>query len=400
MKTNKLICKALSLVALLCMGQTAAWAQAVTGKRYNLTEYRTNILSSVSAVLTNGTNVGNSYQNGISNVFDNNDGTYWRSTLLGNVNIDFTFRSAQTIDRIEIMQGGNTQERSNYITVYSSNTGNRWSEVQRFELDRSDQTVFLYLSQTLTTRYLRLQLHPDRISGNNDAYRAAINEIDFSYASEQPLGTIQHKDPKWIDLKTQLNHSDQAVGTFDFDQPRFDPIMSSSTEGIQASHTYIDTLYVHKGSLIELSVPTKMENAWNSTSSTQTYQRWYSYRTDATFETETHSGAYDLLTPKDDGNYYRFSNGYVGYPLGARFSGADFYYPTNEEFNEMFPNAVGNPNIDNDWYVVACDISSYTDFTETFTSKGNTETNRTNLAEEFAQTAITSRPFRCAPFII
>ena len=382
MKTNKLICKALSLVALLCMGQTAAWAQAVTGKRYNLTEYETNILSSVSAVLTDGTNVGNSYQNGISNVFDNNDGTYWKSTLLGNVNIDFTFRSAQTIDRIEIMQGGNTQERSNYITVYSSN-GDRWSEVQRFELDRNDQTVFLYLSQTLTTRYLRLQLHPDRISGDNDAYRAAINEIDFSYASEQPLGTIQHKDPKWIDLKTQLNHSDQAVGTFDFDQPRFDPIMSSSTEGIQASHTYIDTLYVHKGSLIELSVPTKMKNEWNSTSSTQTYQRWYSYRTDATFETETHSGAYDLLTPKDDGNYYRFSNGYVGYPLGARFSGADFYYPTNDEFNEMFPSAVGNPNIDNDWYVVACDISSYTDFTETFTSKGNTETNRTNLANEF-----------------
>lgn len=143
MKTNKLICKALSLVALLCLGQTAAWAQAVTGKRYNLTEYGTNILSSVSAVLTNnGANVGNSYQNGISNVFDNNDGTYWQSTLLGNVNIDFTFRSAQTIDRIEIMQGGNTQERSNYITVYSSNTGNSWSEVQRFELDRNDQTVF------------------------------------------------------------------------------------------------------------------------------------------------------------------------------------------------------------------------------------------------------------------
>lgn len=383
MKTNKLICKALSLVALLCLGQTAACAQAVTGKRYNLTEYGTNILSSVSAELTNGTNVGNG-RNRISNVFDDKDDSYWKSTLLGNVNIDFTFRSAQTIDRIEIMQGGNSQERSNYITVYSSNNGNSWSEVQRFELDRSDQTVFLYLSQTLTTRYLRLQLHPDRTSGNNDAYQAAINEIDFSYASEQPLGTIQHKDPKWIDLKTQLNHSDQAVGTFDFDQPRFDPIMSSSTEGIQAAHTYIDTIYVHKGTIVDLTVPTKMENAWNSTSSTQTYQRWYSYRTDATFETQANvDGVYDLLTPMGGGNFYRFDNGYVGYPLGARFSGANFYYPTNEEFNEMFPNAVGNPNIDNDWYVVACDISSYTDFTETFTSKGNTETNRTNLAEEF-----------------
>lgn len=194
--------------------------------------------------------------------------------------------------------------------------------------------------------------------------------------------TIQSKRAKWFDLMEDQGHNKQNLGTFDSEMPFFDAIMSSGSE-IQAAHTYIDTLYVHKGSTIELTVPTKMGNAWNDNSSTDTYQRWYSYRTDATFETETHSGAYDLLTPKDNGNYYRFSNGYVGYPLGARFSGADFYYPTNDEFNEMFPSAAGNPNIDNDWYVVACDISSYTDFTETFTSKGNTETNRTNLAEEF-----------------
>lgn len=194
--------------------------------------------------------------------------------------------------------------------------------------------------------------------------------------------TIQHRRAKWFDLMEDQGHNKQSLGTFDSEMPFFDAIMSSGSE-IQAAHTYIDTLYVHKGSTIELTVPTKMGNAWNTSSSTNTYQRWYSYRTDATFETETHSGAYDLLTPKDNGNYYRFSNGYVGYPLGSRFSGADFYYPTNEEFNEMFPNAAGNPNIDNDWYVVACDISSYTDFNETFTSKDNTETNLTNLANEF-----------------
>lgn len=37
MKTNKLICKALSLVALLCMGQTAAWAQNINNDYRNYT---------------------------------------------------------------------------------------------------------------------------------------------------------------------------------------------------------------------------------------------------------------------------------------------------------------------------------------------------------------------------
>ena len=194
--------------------------------------------------------------------------------------------------------------------------------------------------------------------------------------------TIQHRRAKWFDLMEDQGHNKQSLGTFDSEMPFFDAIMSSGSE-IQAAHTYIDTLYVHKGSTIELTVPTKMGNAWNSSSSTNTYQRWYSYRIDATFETETHDVAYDLLTPRANGNYYRFSNGYVGYPLGSSFSGAYFYYPTNEEFARMFPSAAGNPDIDNDWYVVACDISSYTDFNETFTSKGNTETNRTDLAEEF-----------------
>ena len=44
----------------------------------------------------------------------------------------------------------------------------------------------------------------------------------------------------------------------------------------------------------------------------------------------------------------------------------NFYYPTNTEFEEWFPQAAGNPNLDNDWYVVACDVSGYTDFTENY----------------------------------
>lgn len=364
MKTNNLIYKALSLVALLCLGQTAAWGDnAVTGHKYN--EYGTDILSSVSAELTNGTNVGNGNQTGIRNVFDNNDGTYWKSTRLGNVNIDFTFNSTLAIDGIEIMQGENPQERSNYITVYSYN-GYSWTEVQRFDLNRNNRTVSLSLSQTLTTKYLRLQLHPDRTSGNNDAYKAAISEIDFF--NKQPLGTIQHKDAKWFDLKEKLVHDNDAVGSFNYDQRRFTADMSVASEGLQATHTYIDTIYVHKGSNVKLILPTSNNSEGTGTSSVWTYQRWYSYRTDKTFATNGSDGVYDLLTPNDNKQAYRFTNGYVGKPLSDDIvQSMTFHYPTNDEFDKWFPNS----QVDNDWYVVACDVSGYTDFSKDFDSKGN-----------------------------
>lgn len=364
MKTNNLIYKALSLVALLCLGQTAAWGDnAVTGHKYN--EYGTDILSSVSAELTNGTNVGNGNQTGIRNVFDNNDGTYWKSTRLGNVNIDFTFNSTLAIDGIEIMQGENPQERSNYITVYSYN-GYSWTEVQRFDLNRNNRTVSLSLSQTLTTKYLRLQLHPDRTSGNNDAYKAAISEIDFF--NKQPLGTIQHKDAKWFDLKEKLVLDNDAVGSFNYDQRRFTADMSVASEGLQATHTYIDTIYVHKGSNVKLILPTSNNSEGTGTSSVWTYQRWYSYRTDKTFATNGSDGVYDLLTPNDNKQAYRFTNGYVGKPLSDDIvQSMTFHYPTNDEFEKWFPNS----QVDNDWYVVACDVSGYTDFSKDFDSKGN-----------------------------
>ena len=147
---------------------------------------------------------------------------------------------------------------------------------------------------------------------------------------------IQHKDPKWFDLREQLNLPERSLGTFSYDRPRFDPISSSATEGIQAAHTYIDTIYMHKGKSIDLELPTKIRSGSeaNIPSSAQTYQRWYSYRTDGTFRTNE-TGAddvWDLLTPIS-GTAYRFANGYVGCPLSDKVVQAmNFYYPTNTEF--------------------------------------------------------------------
>lgn len=118
---------------------------------------------------------------------------------------------------------------------------------------------------------------------------------------------------------------------------------------------------------MDLALPTKSARQWDGSysSSVKTYQRWYSYRTDGTFETNHSQGAaYDLLTPQDNLTVYRLSNGYVGRPLSSsQIQDMTFYYPTDDEFNAWFDNA---SSFDNDWYVVACDVSGYTDFTESY----------------------------------
>lgn len=207
---------------------------------------------------------------------------------------------------------------------------------------------------------------------------AAQRVTENRYTDEEHLPTIIHKQAKWFDLKSSLNLPDASVGSFSVNEPMFTRRMSNNPSGkIQAAHTYIDTIYVHKGSTIKLSLPDRMDTN-EGINSVHAYQRWYSYRTDGTFETNHADGApYDLLTPtntnivdKDNNNIipltrYRLKNGYVGYPLGDSYMFADFYYPTDAEFEAWFNNPAG---YDNDWYVVACDVSSYKDFSQTFTS--------------------------------
>lgn len=385
MKTNNFLYKALSALFLFCCGLQAAWGQAKTGNYYdNESEINVGSLRTVTARTVNGNlDAGNSYEGGyyvnIKNIFDGNTGTWWKSSRNGDVNIDFTFRSSQNIDIIHIYNGEQNQEKPNNVLVYSSTDGQSWTLVQSFATNRNDSELRLYLDNTLTTRYLRLQLDPDRDSGNG--YRLAVNEIRFYYSFEVSRA-VQHKDAKWFDLQRQLGLPNQSVGSFDHDINKFLPELSLSVDSIQAAHTYIDTIYMHKGASITLALPTKSESgAKGGSSSAQTYQRWYSYRTDGTFETNHIDGVYDLLTPNGATDVSRFTNGYVGRPLGSIAYAMDFYYPTNAEFEQWFPNS----NVDNDWFVVACDVSGYTDFSEHFSSKGaGTDETRDDIVQACA----------------
>ena len=154
----------------------------------------------------------------------------------------------------------------------------------------------------------------------------------------------------------QINN---AADNFDDDESLSMNIAYDGQTKIQAAHTLIDTIYVHKGTKVTLTLPDYL----NKTTNNKTYQRWYNYLTEGTFATgNTGDGAIvDYLTPGTAGNNmasngtgYRFKNGYIGQPLSsACLYVMDFYVPESDYQN---------------WYLVACDVSGYTDFTEDFTS--------------------------------
>lgn len=129
-------------------------------------------------------------------------------------------------------------------------------------------------------------------------------------------------------------------------------------EQIQKAHIYVDTIYMRKGTFITLTLPDKMGNDHNHNS----YQRWYNYRTEGTFKYKplgTTDG--DLLNPVGSIAPYRFQNGYVGQPyLSSPAEQMVFFYPSDLMKNPLAGYEINNP--DNDYYIVACDVSNYTDY--------------------------------------
>lgn len=173
--------------------------------------------------------------------------------------------------------------------------------------------------------------------------------------------TITHKAAKWFDLRSGISDAAKAMDTFDDDTTMF-TLQDGKTE-VQAAHTYMDTIYVHKGTSVSLEIPDKL----SAQIRVESYQRWHSFRTDGTFRTQNtgDNEVWDLLTPSDANTYYRYANGYVGKPKGANLYKVNFYVPTDEEFKAWFGEDAAK-KYDNNFYLVACDVSSYTDYTENF----------------------------------
>lgn len=107
--------------------------------------------------------------------------------------------------------------------------------------------------------------------------------------------------------------------------------------------------------------------------SAQAYQRWYNFITEGTFSYTSGNTIYDIV--KFNNNAYRFKNGYVGgvdTDLGNNGTNyldrITFTYPTDAQYNTRVQNGFNNGSAGNKYYIVACDASGYTDFTQSFSS--------------------------------
>lgn len=368
MKTFNYICKIFLLSVLLCGFSSAAVGQMVTGDSYG-SEFRASLIGSDG--WKSGWDGGSFYSP--NNAYDGNAYTYAMAESAGSTNskpsLTFDLGNNPNLTSISILASGEwNSSRPESFTVEVSDNQYFYSseQVAEFTYDRENKgTQSFNLSEPITRRYVRLTFTQYfHTSGIVEIY-----EINFYTSGAYSDIEIQHKDAKWFDLREDLGLSPQSLGSFEYDRPWFNASLSQ-VEEIQAAHTYIDTIYMHKGKSITLNLPAKSGAGTGGSSSVQTYQRWYSYRTDGTFEVTNRNNednVVDLLTPTEATNVYRFKNGYVGRPLGDITQSMTFYYPTDDQFAKWFPGS----SVDNDWFVVACDASGYTDFTEDFKTLGN-----------------------------
>ena len=343
-------CRIIGMVAALVWmaGVAMAWGQDyVTGDKYNVAGIR----STVKATADKQYVTDKDGEHSIDKAFDDNDGTWWKASESGKVTVTLTFGEKVVIGGMSIWRSANPKERSKEIRISYSDDGNNYqlhhtqSNIPKGN-DGNDRYTFCF-PLSIETQYLKLEFTPyEDVS--------AFNEIDF-------LAEIQHKPAKWYDLRGSIDYGDTFDDKNESDK-YYGPIDRFVAEQMQAAHTIIDTIYMHRGESIELKVPDYLNNDVSSPS----YQRWYSLRTGKTFATTKAAPVTDILTPKANNLYYRFSNGYVGAPIttaSVDHYTMNFYMPTETQFSDWFEES---KNFDGNWYVIACDLSCYTDYTEKY----------------------------------
>lgn len=345
--------KALSLALFACLFCVQVKAQVYGDKYASTSSFLPGERMNVDI-----TAYGGSTQSGGSNgnykysyACDGNEKTYWRTQTKDNdryIIFDVGSSNYNLVRCIEIYIK-QEDRRGTSISISSSNKPNGgWSsgvtinnpgERNYFEIDN------------LSGRYVRV-----KFTASN---QVDINEI-YLYSSviQVESGTVQHKPAKWYDLAVGHNTDMDTFDETGTKIPKKIPAKENEQDiEIQNTHTLVETIYVNKGESVRLIVPDFLGDAANN----QSYQRWYNYSTGGTFATgASGNNIVDLLTPvtsgltgmPKNGEGHRFSNGYVGEPLSSdRLYAMNFYYPTDSR---------------EPYYVVACDVSGYTDFTETY----------------------------------
>lgn len=332
---------------------TGAWGQ-VKGDKYETSEAISDDFFTVKLEGEDDQDIGKAFDGKYDGV-----GSWWEAKTAVKKTIVISFNEPTYIHSIDLMGGGggstdvDLNMRPESVTVKGTTADNEVVS-QTFSLKREERYATLTLDADKRKEYVTLKLTLIPGQDDQDQYHSLVmNEITL----RSDVKSIQHKPAKWHDMRGEGEITD----TFDKTQ-----MVTSGDKitKIQATHTYVDTLYVKKGSQVTLWLPTLHTKKENN--STQYYQRWYNYLTEGTFATGLTGDdkVNDLLTPTETETIAaRFQNGYVG---GSNkvvegitgMYGADFYYPKDDEFNTY--NKLGQ--LANDHYIVACDLSGYTDF--------------------------------------
>lgn len=311
-------------------------------------------VENVSAYDASSTGTGSDKKNAV----DGKDNTMWKSkTSFGDDNYPSIYLDVgENYEKISNVQlyFGDTGKIPGRIEFYYSSDKSSWKSAATTITNNEKSLITQEVD--LKGRYVRLRFTR---KNNSSSQQIGLSEVTF-YSPTVDLTqiSVQHKPAKWYDLRQSLNLNN-AADNFDEDESLSMNIAYDNQTEIQAAHTLIDTLYVHAGTSVTLTLPDYL----NGTTNNKTYQRWYNYLTEGTFATgNTGSGdIVDYLTPGTavgnnaaNGTGYRFKNGYIGQPLSsACLYVMDFYVPKTGYQN---------------WYFVACDVSGYTDFTEDFSS--------------------------------
>lgn len=230
----------------------------------------------------------------MENAADGNDGTImWKSTTKSSsdrypwiiLDVGENYRD---ISSISLYVKDAERLASSVSIQYASSSNPRYWTTET-TINNFNSANLHNVEINLGGRYVRLYF-----TRLNTDVQIGLSEVTF-YSPTVDLTqiSVQHKPAKWYDLRKTM--SINAADNFDEDESLSMNIAYDNQTKIQAAHTLIDTIYVHAGTSVTLTLPDYL----NGTTNNKTYQRWYNYLTEGTFATgNTGSGdIVDYLTP-------------------------------------------------------------------------------------------------------
>ena len=254
------------------------------------------------------------------------------------------------IEKILIQRGANATESPVSVKIQYGNDDSFDESDPSIEFEsltpnsssNVGKLMLLTLNKPIEARYLSVTLTPQNTSSD----KIALDEMTlYGYCNLE----VKHKQTKWQGLRNTYSQN-KKPDSFSSDSTWF----NRYGHQIQPAHHYVDTIYMKKGDTYMLILPDRNTNATNyGDLNSKSYQRWYDYETDGLAETLTPTGTgTDMLM--------KITNGYLSIPYknlvitAEDGDGSSTQIPYQMKFTYPIDS-------DKDSYIIACDVSNYTD---------------------------------------